>query len=55
MRLVTWSPLFLAQVTSACTIAAYAGEANNAGNKAADVNTDNAANKRSFFIVVSLP
>jgi len=34
---------------------AYAGAAISVGNKAADVNTNNAANKRSAFILVSLP
>jgi hypothetical protein len=37
------------------THVAYADSANNAGKKAADVNTNNAANKRSGFILVSLP
>lgn len=48
-------PLWVAQVTLTITCTAYAGDAINAGNKAADVNTDNAANRRSFFILVSLP
>jgi hypothetical protein len=46
-------PSSLAQVivVPAGVISAYAASGNNKGKKAADVKTDNAANKRKRFII----
>lgn len=55
MVVVPCVPSGAAQVTLEYTIAAYAGVAISRGNKALVVSTDSAANRRSFFIVVSLP